>query len=379
MKYEKYFDEKLKRNCWRFDFTICGRRIRRGGFDRKSTAENVVAAIRLTVQKHQYELPMGPPGYTLDDLLKKIEADDRIAGNRTLVFRQFVEWKESPKEIYALRRSDLAKYLMHLRDRKLKDSTISLYLDHISSFLNAAGEYFPEMEDYRPPRFPKRPRGEARRRVLAKEELAKFFAVMSRPSLPNERSLSEVRLKLFDVARLMLLTGARKEEILKVTPERINYDTCILTLRSSKTKTEHQVALNMLAIEILKKRGAQTPEEKKLFEGVGGWHITRIFENVAEIAGSNYGQQIPGGWSLHDFRRTAATVIEDAGIPYSAVAAQLGHKRPDMTARYTVAQTETMRRAAQILADWCRDIDGFLEETRAQEGSQETTPQTAHA
>ena len=43
MKFQKYFDEKLGAYCWRFDFTINNRRLRRGGFQTKALAQLVPA------------------------------------------------------------------------------------------------------------------------------------------------------------------------------------------------------------------------------------------------------------------------------------------------------------------------------------------------
>lgn len=361
MKIDKYFDRKLKQYCWRFDLTIAGQRIRRGGFIKKVDAENAVAALRLLAQRQQYGLPTGVPGYTLFHLLEKLKADAAIPSNRTLVFSQFVELIGERTLIVDLRHIDLVNFLNHLRERELQPGTIGLYLDHVSTFLHNVDRYFSALDGYRPPKFPKRPRSNHRQRVLSKAELGRLFLKMVEPRMYGEREhIASLRLILFDVARLMLLTAARREEICAITAEQINFGWKTINLKSRKTGREHTIAVGDLALEILRHRIDQTPAGKGLFEGVISYRVTRILHRVAEEAEINYGQRTDGGWSLHDFRRTAATVIEDAGIPYSAVMAQLGHKRQDMTARYTIPQLETLRRAAQLLENWCRDIDGIF-------------------
>lgn len=361
MKIDKYFDRKLKQNCWRFDITIGGQRIRRGGFDKKGDCENAVAALRLLAQRQQYGLPTALPAYTVGDLLQKLEADASIPLNRTLAFRQFVEVIGERIAIVDLRHADIVTFLNRLQERKLQPGTIGLYLDHVSAFLHNADRYYASLDGYRPPRFPKRPRSNHRQRVLGKDELGRLFLRMVEPRQYGERAyIAALRLRLFDVARLMLLTAARREEICKITPDQINFEWKTINLKSSKTGREHTIAVGDLALEILRRRIEQTPAGQGLFEGVISYRVTRILNRAAGNADLNYGQQINGGWSLHDFRRTAATVIEDAGIPYSAVMAQLGHKRQDMTARYTIPQLETLRRAAMLLERWCRDIDGFF-------------------
>lgn len=93
MKFEKYFDKKLNRWQWRFDFTLNGQRIRRGGFDLKSRAESAVAAIRLKSLEAQYGLPSAPAGYTLGNLLAERENSltDAVRRQSLETFTSFVE------------------------------------------------------------------------------------------------------------------------------------------------------------------------------------------------------------------------------------------------------------------------------------------------
>lgn len=371
MKIDKYFDRKWKRNCWRFDVTIGGQRIRRGGFAKKVDAENAVAALRLLVQRQQYGLPTGLPGVTLGALLRKLDADPRHAANRVLAFRKFTEFLGEQLLIAQLTRAHILRFAEHLTASGLQAATVKYYLSLVRAYLRGADRYYPSLEGYQPPRFPPMPRGNVRQRVLTQAELGAILRAMLTP-LPGERVLAPMRDKLFDLARLMLLTGARREELMKITPDRINFEWKTLNLKSSKVKREHVIALGDLALEILRQRIEKTPAGEGLFDGLTMLRVARVLTHAAEVSGVAYGQNVPGGWSLHDFRRTAATIIEDAGLPYSAVSAQLGHHRPDMTARYTVPQLDTLRRAAQILENWCRDIDGIFGATGALQGQLES-------
>lgn len=360
MKIDKYFDRKQKQYCWRFDFTLAGQRIRRGGFAKRVEAEKAVAALRLLSDRQAYGLPTGLPVHSVGDLLARLEQDPKLLSNRVVAFRYFAAVVGKRTPIVDLTRADLEKFLDHLQSRELRAATIRYYLALVSTYLRNVDRYFPAFENYRPPRFPPRPQITYRHRVLEQIELGKLFRALPEAWPGELRKTAIIRMKIFDVARLMLLTGARREEIVKIMPEHINRQSKTILLRSSKVQREHTIALSDTALEILDARIAITPEGRPLFDGLTNLLVTVILRRAAEQAGIPYGQQQNGGWSLHDCRRTAATIIEDAGIPYSAVMAQLGHKRTDMTARYTVPQMETLRRAALILENWCRDIDGFV-------------------
>ena len=360
MKIDKYFDRKQKQYCWRFDFTLAGQRIRRGGFAKRVEAEKAVAALRLLSDRQAYGLPTGLPVHSVGDLLARLEQDPKLLSNRVVAFRYFAAVVGKRTPIVDLTRADLEKFLDHLQSRELRAATIRYYLALVSTYLRNVDRYFPAFENYRPPRFPPRPQITYRHRVLEQIELGKLFRALPEAWPGELRKTAIIRMKIFDVARLMLLTGARREEIVKIMPEHINRQSKTIILRSSKVQREHTIALSDTALEILDARIEITPEGEKLFDGLTNLLVTVILRRAAEQAGIPYGQQQNGGWSLHDCRRTAATIIEDAGIPYSAVMAQLGHKRNDMTARYTVPQMETLRRAAAILENWCRDIDGFV-------------------
>jgi site-specific recombinase XerD len=82
---------------------------------------------------------------------------------------------------------------------------------------------------------------------------------------------------------------------------------------------------------------------------------------------------------MYDLRHCAATVMKNAGVPYSAVAAILGHKRKDQTATYTHAQLSTMRRGVESLESWCQEIDGFFSSFDHQSTSAHITQQSAKA
>jgi integrase len=166
----------------------------------------------------------------------------------------------------------------------------------------------------------------------------------------------------------MLLTGAREGEILNLRQEQISWDWRTVKIVATKTKTVRVVPLSDLALEILKNREDFSINKDKLY---------RVLRRTGESSGVIYGDNIQGGWVLYDLRHVAATVMENAGIPYSAVSAILGHKRTDQTATYAHAQLETLRKAVLTLETYCREIDGFMGNLAQKTPLSATSPKVA--
>jgi len=360
MKYIQYFDKKRKAKLWKFDVTIAGHRYRHGGFSHKRDAEAAAAALHLLAQQLRYGLPTEVHDYTLDDLQAKLKADSGVPVRVCRVLDKFVELIGAQTVIRQLSRADIKQWADELRQKDgLSDSTFVWYLNRLHAALNRAGDYFAELETWRPPKFPKRPAESRRTRTVTQAEIAAFLPVIEQeePWRWERPGLRRARKDLAVIIRLMILTGARREELITLHARSIDFNEKSLNLRSGKTKTEHTIPLSDGAIEVLRARRADHPQ--KLFPHALRTEVVHhVMMRAAEMVGMSYGQA--EAWTLHDLRRTAATIVETAGVPYSAVSALLGHKRRDITARYTVAQMAEMRTAVNALEKWCRDVVGFF-------------------
>lgn len=203
-------------------------------------------------------------------------------------------------------------------------------------------------------------KAEARSRVLTTDELTAICAAWRQPHcFPGEsEKWRDYRLELYEQARLMLLTAARKEEIETISAAAIDWRNGWLNLHSGKVGRSHLIPLSASAMALLHRRKGREPMFDSLEASVPHYCGKRI----GAASGIPFGQHQPHGWTIHDFRRTAATWIESSGIPYSAVSAMLGHKRKDVTAIYTQADRQQLQRAASLLEKLCRDIDGMLDD-----------------
>ncbi len=359
MKFSKYFDKKRKRQCWRFDVTINGRRYRPGGFAQKKDAEDALAGLQILMQRVRFNLPIAEDSISLWELQAKLQNDKTISKRLCWVFGLFVDLMGKDRSIQRLRRSDLKTFSDHLQEsRELGDGSYRHYMLRVRAALNRAGDYFPSLETWKAPKLPKLPADTKRSRIVKKNEIAAFLTVLSRPWPHDRPGTQQQRLDLCDIIRLMLLLGARREEIVKITLKKIDRDERTLWLWSSKTKKDHLIPLSESALKILLSR-PPAPNGTLFRTELLTSFIARTMARASEWAELPFGRV--NAWTLHDLRRTSSVVIEQAGIPYSAIQDLLGHSRKGTTSTYTPAQWEDLQRAIQELESWCRDIDGMFQ------------------
>jgi integrase len=379
MKIERKFRKDLNAYRWGFDVTIMGQRIRRYESLLKRDAIEALAALQTRARAHRYGMIMPEPVITLQDLKDKLEADKSIPKHKPLLatFEEFLDVVDPETEIRKLTRADWKRFLTHLEDgkRKLRPGTINHYLGRVSSALNRAGDYFSALSEWRPPNAPWISEPPGRERVLSKDEVSRLLAALRSPrqKFEQERSVAH-RHEIYDLFRLMLLTAAREGELLSLNPRAVSWDWRTVQIEATKTNTRRVIPLSATTFEILQSRKMHAP---RFFKKISYYGLYRALERAGETAKVEYGGLIDGGWIIYDVRHLAATVMESGGVPYSAVAAILGHKRTDMTATYTHVQMETMRRGVEVLENHCRGIDGFFRTPNDSEGYAQTVTRSA--
>jgi integrase len=372
MKIKKVFRKDLGEYRWKIDVTVDGQRIRRADFEKKQDAIDAIAALHSKARSNRYGLTTPKPKITLNALQNSLTKDQARKPDTLRIFKEFVELINGETLLLDLGRSDWKTYTDLLRARDCKPGTINRYMAEVSSVLSSAVERFPDLGDWRPPAAPWLPYPLGRDRVLSRGEISQILMALRAKRQHYEQSLSvNNRAEVLDLFRLMLLTGAREGEILGLRQGQISWDWRTVRIESKKGGGSLRVVpLSDFALSILTDR---QDRGQKLFD-LGRDRLYRTLNRVSESSGVIYGDNVEGGWVLHDLRHVAATVMENAGIPYSAVAAILGHKRKDQTATYAHAQLETLRRGVETLETWCREIDGFF----GVRGQNQTSTDLAH-
>jgi len=146
--------------------------------------------------------------------------------------------------------------------------------------------------------------------------------------------------------RLLLLTGARKSEVLGATWDQFDLAAGIWTIPHTATKqgTEHRLPLNAPARQLL----ASLYERRNGSEWVfprrrGSEHredLKYSWRRICKAAGIT-------GLRVHDLRHNHASALVSAGFSLPVIGALLGHSQPQTTARYAHLLDDPLREASE--------------------------------
>jgi integrase len=148
-----------------------------------------------------------------------------------------------------------------------------------------------------------------------------------------------------DAVRLLLLTGARRGELLAAKWADIDLDAGIWNKpgATTKTRTEHNVPLSKPALRLLAEMRERATGDW-LFPALSSSghrpHITAAWIELRKAA------KLPGV-RLHDLRHTYATVLASAGLSLPVIGKLLGHSTPIMTQRYAHLTDDPLRQATE--------------------------------
>lgn len=181
-----------------------------------------------------------------------------------------------------------------------------------------------------------------RHRYLSPEEIKALLAAV------NEHEDKQAA----NIIRLLLLTGARRGEVLNATWDQFDLKDGIWTKpgHTTKQKTEHRVPLSAPARQLLstlhaaaKAADGEMPEW--VFVGrVNGGPREGIKGPWAEICKAA-GLIGPKAVRVHDLRHSYASILASAGMSLPIIGQLLGHTQPATTARYAHLFDDPLRTA----------------------------------
>jgi integrase len=287
----------------------------------------------------------------------------------------------------------------YLESKKLASSTLKLYQSHVQRFINktTGNRKIGELEDTDIERVLTRVPGDIQRnRVRATLSSLIKFAIKHKQATENpvqqverrqegdrERFLeAEEFTRLQDALdeleaegenqvalgalQLLMLTGARKNEILKLRWDEVNTKAKELRKREHKTartdrKPHKPIFLNKAALDVLEQaitwrvvgnpyafpaaRSGRVQQHAGHFVG-----LQKVWVKVRNRAG------LPDV-RIHDLRHSAASVAISHGASLAVVGAMLGHKDPKTTARYAHLYDDPVRSAVDTVGQ-------FVQKTR---------------
>lgn len=151
-----------------------------------------------------------------------------------------------------------------------------------------------------------------------------------------------------NVVMLLVLTGARKGEVLSAKWSDLDLDAGRWTKPASTTKQNkaHRVPLSPKAVELLSViKGEAEPGAIYVFPGRKGDHVTDLKHSWTTIRKAAKLE----GVRLHDLRHTYASILASSGLSLPVIGGLLGHATPQTTARYAHLTDEAMREATTIV------------------------------
>jgi integrase len=193
----------------------------------------------------------------------------------------------------------------------------------------------------------------SRTRVLADDELAAIW-----------RAAAEAG-QYGAIVRLLLASGARRDEIGGLRWSEIDLDDAAITLPPARTKNrrEHIIPLSEQALAVLAAQPRRTEADGSERDHVFGHGTGRGYQDWsgskvdldARLAASGHAFE----WVLHDFRRSLSTALHERfGVSPAVVESILGHvggHKGGIAGVYNKAQYFIERR--RVLAQWGKHIE----------------------
>lgn len=151
-----------------------------------------------------------------------------------------------------------------------------------------------------------------------------------------------------DYLRLVLLTGLRKNEAARLRWVDVDLRGGTFTVTDTKNREAHALPLSSYLFEMLERRRAAQPKAEFVFE-TDGAPLNDPKYQISKVRAASGVE-----FSLHDLRRTFATIAESLDIPYFALKRLLNHKtKGDVTAEhYTVITAERLREPMEKITDF---------------------------
>lgn len=195
-----------------------------------------------------------------------------------------------------------------------------------------------------------------RERTLTPEEIGLFFR-----TLDAIGAMGTMKMAL----KLVLITMVRKGEFTNATWDEIDFKKWTWTIPSDRMKGSraHVIYLPKQAQDILV--GLQmcaggseylVPGRYNFRKPLSNAALNSLIDRTAKIINED-GEHIQG-FTVHDMRRTASTLLHEAGYPSDWIEKALAHEQKGVRAVYNKA--EYSRQRAYMLQQWADMIDSWI-------------------
>jgi integrase len=178
-----------------------------------------------------------------------------------------------------------------------------------------------------------------RKRYLSGEELLLLTAALAKH--PNRQ--------FANIVGLLMLTGARKGEVLSMRFDNLDLDRGIWSKPGSTTKqkSDHVVPLSKKVVVLLKAIRRDTNREYVFPGDSESGHVADIQKPWVKLCS---GAGI-AGVRIHDLRHSFASQLVNSGASLPLIGALLGHSNPTTTSRYAHLFDDPQRAAVEKIGE----------------------------
>jgi integrase len=234
----------------------------------------------------------------------------RSLGERIKIFERLVYPKLGRRQIDEIKRSDINRLLDEIEDGS-GPRMAHVTLAYISKLFNWHAQ---RDDDFRSPLV----RGMGR--VNAKERARE--RVLSDDELKAVWTAAEASGSLFDrYVQFLLLTAARRTEAARMSRAELTGDEWLIPAARVKNKRDVLLPLSRAAFDILAELPVIGKPDGFVFTNDG----VRAFRDFAKCKAGLQKRSGTSGWSLHDLRRTARSLMSRCGVPPDHAERCLGH------------------------------------------------------
>jgi integrase len=183
-----------------------------------------------------------------------------------------------------------------------------------------------------------------RERFLGRKEIERLSVVLSEHE--NQR--------FAHIVRLLLLTGARKGEVLNARWDQFDLEAGVWTKPAATTKQRrlHRAPLSSAAVQLLLMIRAGVPDDCPWVfpgdaEGKPVQEVKRFWDDVRAKADIRDAR-------LHDLRHTFASLLVSGGMSLPMIGKLLGHTQVQTTQRYAHLYDDPLRAGVNEVGDMLR-------------------------
>ena len=196
----------------------------------------------------------------------------------------------------------------------------------------------------------------ARDRALTPVEIHTFFK-----ALEQTATMSTLRLAV----KFMLLTLVRKTEFIEAKWDEVNFETAIWTIPKERMKAgrPHNVYLSQQALDILVAFKTCFSASSYLHPGryetelpISSATLNRVIDATVKVVHDRGEDFDP--FTVHDLRRTASTLLHEAGFNSDWIEKCLAHEQRGVRAIYNKAEYAEQRRT--MLQAWADMLDAWI-------------------